>query len=187
MGWKYKIRFLFLLEDWLVKKEQICSQRSSKKALQKSKISILLLGSGNEIVEQQLTDLKEAHQGRYNAFIGYDESLSHKMYAGADFLLMPSRVEPCGLNQMYSLRYGTIPVVSKVGGLKDTVTDISEGGFGITHDQITVGDIHKAIERSTAYYKNTANFKKTRLQIMKIDHSWDASAAEYINLYESII
>lgn len=158
-----------------------------KKALKNAKISILLLGSGNEAVEKELIALKETHQGKYNAFIGYDESLAHKMYAGADFLLMPSRVEPCGLNQMYSLHYGTIPVVSSVGGLKDTVVDISKGGFGFSHDQITVKDIHKALKRAALFYEDTASFKKTRVHIMKLDHSWDASAAQYINLYESLI
>ena len=98
-------------------------------ALKNSDISLLVLGSGMSDVEKELELLKVPFKGVYNAFIGYDESLSHKMYAGADFLLMPSRVEPCGLNQMYSLRYGTVPVTSKVGGLKDTVIDINEGGL----------------------------------------------------------
>jgi len=93
--------------------------------LQNKNSSILLLGSGHEDIEQQLIALKEKHIGNYNAYIGYDEKLSHIIYAGADFLLMPSRVEPCGLNQMYSLRYGTVPIVRNVGGLADTVTDTS--------------------------------------------------------------
>jgi len=156
-------------------------------ALKNAKISILLLGSGNETVEKELTELKENHVGVYNAYIGYDESLSHKMYAGADFLLMPSRVEPCGLNQMYSLRYGTIPVVSSVGGLKDTVVDIDNDGFGICHENITVDEIVNAIERAAALYAKTKEFNKIRQYIMRIDHSWGESAKQYINLYKTLI
>ncbi len=158
-----------------------------KIALQNPNISILLLGSGNKETEEQLETLKKDFGGQYNAFIGYDEKLSHIIYAGADFLLMPSRVEPCGLNQMYALRYGTIPIVRSIGGLKDTVTDISEeDGFGICHDNVTVSEITDAIERGASLYKNQTKFKKIRTQIMKIDHSWDASAKQYINLYKSI-
>lgn len=164
------------------------------KALKNNNISILLLGSGDENIEKELELLKEkhkdnykAHIGNYNAYIGYDEKLSHIIYAGADFLLMPSRVEPCGLNQMYSLRYGTIPIVNNVGGLKDTVIDISKKGFGFVQNQVTVTDTCKAIKRATKFYSNTTEFKKNRKFIMQIDHSWDASAQEYINLYNTLI
>lgn len=158
-----------------------------KKSLQKNDISILLLGSGNKEVEEQLIQLKEDFKGLYNAFIGYDERLSHIIYAGADFLLMPSRVEPCGLNQMYALRYGTIPIVRSIGGLKDTVIDISiENGFGICHNEVSVSDITKAIERGVELYRNQIKFKQIRKQIMSINNSWDASAAAYINLYKSL-
>ena len=155
-------------------------------ALKNSDISLLVLGSGMSDVEKELELLKVPFKGVYNAFIGYDESLSHKMYAGADFLLMPSRVEPCGLNQMYSLRYGTVPVTSKVGGLKDTVIDINEGGFGICHNEITSEEIANAIQRAAVFYKNTQEFETNRRRIMNIDHSWDASAEEYLNLYKSL-
>ena len=158
-----------------------------KNALEKGNLSILLLGSGNDAVEEQLEALKKQHIGNYNAYIGYDEKLSHIIYAGADFLLMPSRVEPCGLNQMYALRYGTIPIVRRIGGLKDTVIDISEAnGFGICHENVTVSEINEAIERGESLYKNQSEYKKIRKQIMGIDHSWDASAKEYIQLYNSI-
>ncbi|WP_242134162.1 glycogen synthase [Aestuariivivens marinum] len=158
-----------------------------KIALQNPNISILLLGSGHKDTETQLEALKEEFQGRYNAYIGYDEKLSHIIYAGADFLLMPSRVEPCGLNQMYSLRYGTIPIVRSIGGLKDTVIDISTpDGFGICHDNVTIDEITNAIDRGAKLYENQTHFKAIRTKIMKIDHSWDASAKQYINLYKSI-
>lgn len=155
--------------------------------LEKKNASILLLGSGNPFVEEQLEELKKDFEGTYNAFIGYDEKLSHIIYAGADFLLMPSRVEPCGLNQMYALRYGTIPIVRSIGGLKDTVNDIAnKNGFGICHENVAVPEIVNAINRGIELYQNQSKYKKIRKQIMSIDHSWDASAKEYINLYNSI-
>lgn len=154
--------------------------------LKNNDISILLLGSGDKHTEQKLEALKLLFLGKYNAFIGYDEKLSHYIYAGADFLLMPSRVEPCGLNQMYALRYGTIPVVRRIGGLKDTVIDVSKGGFGFTHDDVSVADICDGIERATKVYNNEIQFRKIRRSIMKIDHSWDNSAITYINLYKSL-
>lgn len=158
-----------------------------EKALQKGNISIFLLGSGNDAVEAELIELKKHFEGSYNAFIGYDEKLAHIVYAGADFILMPSRVEPCGLNQMYSLRYGAIPIVRSIGGLKDTVVDISEkGGFGICHKEVTVSEITEAIERGAKLFENQEKYNKIRKKIMGINHSWDASALAYINLYKSL-
>jgi len=108
------------------------------------------------------------------------------MYAGADFLLMPSRVEPCGLNQLYALRYGTIPIVHNIGGLKDTVIDISNNGFGFVHHEASIKEICNAISRAAYFYKNQTEFKKIRTLIMKIDHSWCSSAKAYINLYKTL-
>ncbi|WP_194766330.1 glycogen synthase [Tamlana sp. I1] len=158
-----------------------------KQALEKQDISILLLGSGNPETENQLEALKPQFEGRFNAHIGYDEQLSHIVYAGADFLLMPSRVEPCGLNQMYALRYGTIPIVRSIGGLKDTVMDIKqENGFGICHQNVTVSEITEAIDRAVELFENQKKYKAIQNQIMEIDHSWDVSARDYINLYNSL-
>ncbi len=149
-------------------------------------INVMILGSGHKEIEEQLIVLKEKFKGKFNAHIGYDEKLSHLLYAGCDFLLMPSRVEPCGLNQMYSLRYGTIPIVRRTGGLKDTVIDIGDGGFGICHDQASVWDIKYSINRAAELYKDKKTFRKIQKQIMRIDNSWTKSAQEYMNLYKSI-
>ena len=149
-------------------------------------VSILMLGSGDKGVEHRLEQLKPAYKGKYNTYIGYNEKLSHIMYAGADFLLMPSRVEPCGLNQMYALKYGTVPIVNAVGGLKDTVVDIAEGGFGVRHYGLSVEQVVEAIHRALYFYNDTDNFKKNRKAIMQIDHSWDASAEAYNTLYSSL-
>jgi starch synthase len=147
-------------------------------------ISILVLGSGEKDVENKLAHLKEKYHGRYNVYIGYHEQLSHQIYAGADFLLMPSRVEPCGLNQMYALRYGTIPIVRRIGGLRDTVSDIGDGGFGICHDQASVEDVEHAIGRAYQLYQNTKAIKDIKKFIMKLDHSWDRAAQEYVEFYQ---
>lgn len=150
--------------------------------------SILVLGSGDPEIEKDLDNLKPLYKGTYNAFIGFDEILSHIIYAGADFLVMPSRIEPCGLNQMYSLRYGTIPIVRSIGGLKDTIVDISEeNGFGICHKNTETDEAIVAIKRAADLYKDQARFKKIRKQIMQIDHSWGNAANKYIDLYNKLI
>ncbi len=148
-----------------------------------NQINILVLGSGDPQVESRLAQLKDAFPGNYNAYIGYNEELSHKIYAGADFLLMPSRVEPCGLNQMYALRYGTIPIVRRIGGLKDTVVDIGDGGFGVCHDQTSTWDVGHAIGRAFDLFTRPKDVKEIRKFIMQLDHSWDKAAQEYIDLY----
>lgn len=126
--------------------------------------------------------------GFYNSQIGYNERLAHQMYAGADFLLMPSRVEPCGLNQMYALRYGTMPVVRSTGGLRDTVTDIGDpDGFGIRFNQASVGDITYSIYRATELYGDKKKMTAVRKKMMAIDNGWEVSAGRYIELYQSVL
>lgn len=148
------------------------------------RMNFLILGSGDPAVEYQLDQLKNTFVGYYNSQIGYNEKLSHQMYSGADFLLMPSRVEPCGLNQMYAMRYGTVPIVRNTGGLKDTVKDFGEeGGFGVCFNQPTVGDITYSIYRAVELYDQKALFNNIRKQIMQIDHSWENSAGKYIEVY----
>lgn len=149
-------------------------------------INILVLGSGEPHVEYRLNAIRDQFVGNYNTYIGYNEALSHQIYAGADFLLMPSRVEPCGLNQMYALRYGTIPIVRRIGGLKDTIVDIGDGGFGICHDQTSVWDVNEAMGRAYNLFRDEKHFKNLRKYMMTIDHSWDSAAQQYIELYESI-
>ena len=147
-------------------------------------INILVLGSGDPVVEARLSELNNWFQGNYNTYIGYNEKLSHQIYAGADFLLMPSRVEPCGLNQMYALRYGTVPIVRRIGGLRDTVVDIGDGGFGICHDQTSVWDVGHAIGRAYDLYQDKKRIKQIRKDMMQLDHSWDKAAQQYIDLYQ---
>lgn len=150
-------------------------------------INVLVLGSGNTEIENQLSHLLASFNGNYNVFIGYSEELAHQIYAGSDFLLMPSRVEPCGLNQMYSLRYGTIPIVRRTGGLKDTVIDFGDNGNGICHDQATVVDICYSIQRAINLYKDKKQMNAIQKIGMGIDHSWESVCHKYIETYNLII
>ncbi|NDA62919.1 MAG: glycogen synthase [Chitinophagia bacterium] len=149
-----------------------------------NEVNFLVLGSGEHYVEGRLTDMLTPFSGKYNVVIGYDEALSHLMYAGADFLLMPSRVEPCGLNQLYALRYGTVPIVRSTGGLRDTITDMGDpGGFGIRFDQASVSDMIYSIGRAVSVYQSKEQLTQMRVKMMGIDHSWENTVAQYTRVY----
>jgi starch synthase len=152
------------------------------------KLNFLILGSGDPATEKALKELSAKHKKHYGVYIGYDEELSHRIYAGADFLLMPSRVEPCGLNQLYAIRYGTIPVVHKTGGLKDTVIDLkNKNGYGLTFDELTIDNLSRVICRALDVYSDSGRMTEIRNKMMSLDFSWDRSAKEYIDLYKSLI
>lgn len=153
----------------------------------KGDLNFMILGSGEPEVERALASLKENYSGNYNVLIGYNEGLSHQIYAASDFLIMPSRVEPCGLNQLYSMRYGTLPIVRSTGGLRDTVIDFeSEGGYGVSFDDASVESACAAIDRAVALFANTAKINTLRKKIMALDFSWGQSANQYIHLYTSL-
>ncbi|MRG44906.1 glycosyltransferase [Chitinophaga sp. SYP-B3965] len=150
-------------------------------------LNFLILGSGDAHTEWMLQQTRQYAGENFNVYIGYNETLSHQLYAGADFLLMPSRVEPCGLNQMYAMRYGTIPIVRTTGGLKDTVIDFGdEDGFGIRFYHASVGDVCHAISRALELFHTKTKFSKIRKTIMQLDHSWDKAAQQYLDLYTSL-
>lgn len=150
------------------------------------KANILVLGSGDPDIEEKLTALRHFYRTNYNCHIGYNEQLAHLVYGGSDFLLMPSRVEPCGLNQMYALRYGTVPIVRRTGGLKDTVVDMGDGGFGICHDQASVADVIHSANRALHLFDDPKKFDAIRKTGMQIDHSWDSVAREYSEQYQTL-
>lgn len=152
------------------------------------KVNFLVLGSGADEIENKLNGIKNIAGGNFNCYIGYNENLSHQIYASSDFLIMPSRLEPCGLNQLYALRYGTIPMVNRVGGLKDTVIDYSiSNGFGITFDTADVNEIVNAAKRAVNLFNNKELFGKLQKQVMKIEHSWLQSAKTYMDLYKQLL
>ncbi|WP_423911744.1 glycogen synthase [Flavobacterium sp.] len=152
-----------------------------------NKINILILGSGNKDIEESLNLVLNDCAGSYNVCIEFNEKLAHQIYAGSDFILMPSRIESCGLNQMYGYRYGTIPIVRRTGGLIDTVIDINEGGYGICHDQATVEDVCNAIQRAYELYQDKEKIKIIAKSGMMLNHSWENAYQEYLKMYNLII
>ncbi|MEX0679906.1 MAG: glycogen synthase [Balneolales bacterium] len=152
------------------------------------KASFHVLGTGEPWLHQRLMQLQKKYPDYFYASLTYNEQLSHQLYAGSDFLLMPSRVEPCGLNQMYALRYGTLPVVRSVGGLKDTVIDLSEPeGYGIRFDHFNIEDAFHALQRALLVYSDKMLKKNLRLRAMSKDFSWHNSAKQYFKMYQSLI
>lgn len=152
-----------------------------------SKISIFILGSGDERIQTDLQALLERYPDRLAAFFGYNEALAHEVYAAADLILMPSRVEPCGLNQLYAMKYGTVPVVREIGGLKDTVLDVSEqNGYGFVFPDASSEDAVSAVERALDYIAQRGKLQRIRRKEMELDFSWDKSAQQYINLYNRL-
>jgi starch synthase len=152
------------------------------------KAQIVILGSGDKKLEDALTSAASKYPDHINIKIGYDEVLAHKITAAADFFLMPSRYEPCGLNQMYSQRYGTIPIVRNTGGLADTVTNYSSSkdevdSTGILFDGDKTKDFLDAIKVAFSLYVTKDVFTKVRLNGMQQNFSWHNSAIKYMNLY----
>jgi starch synthase len=144
----------------------------------------VVLGSGDERYETLWRGLAAAHPNRVSATIGFDERLAHRIEAGSDMFLMPSRFEPCGLNQMYSLRYGTVPIVRATGGLDDTVRDVSEPeGNGFKFRDYSPHTLVRALDRALSLFRNSMEWRKIQRTGMKEDHSWDASAREYVKVY----
>src|SRR5947209_18481666 len=135
-------------------------------------LQFVLLGSGNPPYEKAYETLARRFPKKIAVKIGFDQALSHRIEAGADFFLMPSKYEPCGLNQMYSLRYGTIPIVRVTGGLDDSVTDISEepdSADGIKFSEYSVRALAKAIRKALVLYEHRELFSRYRQNGMSAD------------------
>ena len=149
--------------------------------------TFVLLGSGERRYEDLWLGLAARHPGRIGARIGFDEPLSHLIEGGADLFLMPSRFEPCGLNQMYSLRYGTVPLVRATGGLFDAVRNFNPGtgdGTGFTFDQYSPQALLNTLRWALGIYADRNAWRRIQLAGMSQDFSWDASARQYVKVYE---
>jgi starch synthase len=152
-----------------------------------------VLGTGDAEYEQALRALARRHPGRLAVVIGYDETLAHRIIAAADLFLMPSRFEPCGLTQLYSLRYGTVPLVRRVGGLADSVIDANDATLadgsatGVVFEQANSAALVHAVTRALGLYRQRRTWQRIRRQGMQQDFSWQHSAAEYQRLYDELV
>src|SRR5678815_1322644 len=153
-------------------------------------MQFVLLGSGSPAYETAYRALQKRHPGKVAVRIGFNNTLAHHIEAGADFFLMPSRYEPCGLNQMYSLRYGTIPIVRVTGGLDDSVVDISEdpaNANGIKFAEFSVRALSKAIRKALVLFQHPDLLREYQSSGMRADFSWDRTAQDYLRAYEQVI
>lgn len=151
-------------------------------------MQMVVLGSGEWQYETFFKDMAEKYPDKLKVKIGFIPELAKKIYAGSDIFLMPSKSEPCGLSQMVALRYGTIPVVRKTGGLKDSVTDSGDGkGNGFTFESYDAAALLHAINRAIEGYKNKDGWEILVERALSSDFSWGRSANEYIRMYKSIL
>ena len=157
-------------------------------------VQFVLLGTGQPEYEALFREARRRHAGSLSAFIKFDERLAHLIEAGCDMFLMPSRYEPCGLNQMYSMRYGTVPVVRKTGGLADTVVDYSPQALetgeatGFVFEDYTPEALLEAVRRAVALYRDDRDaWRRLAACGMRRRFGWDRSAAEYLKLYEAAV
>jgi starch synthase len=155
--------------------------------------SLAVLGAGDPVLEQAMRAAAERWPGRVGVHIGYDEAMAHRMFGGGDAVLVPSRFEPCGLTQMYGLRYGTIPVVAATGGLNDTVIGATPASLaanaatGITFHPVDRAGLAGAMRRLSALYADHAGWTALVKRAMKAEVGWDAPAARYAALYRSLM
>lgn len=158
--------------------------------LLKQDAQFVILGTGTKNYEALLDELSKKYPEKLKVFLKFDDALSHRIYAGGDFFVMPSRFEPCGLGQLIAMRYGTLPVARKTGGLSDTVTDFEknkEKGNGVVFEAYTKEALSQAFSRALKLYKNAAEYKSVMQRALAFDASWENSARKYLQIYETII
>lgn len=150
---------------------------------------IVMLGAGDDHYQNALRGLAVAQPG-LKVFLRYDEGLAHRIYAGSDFFLMPSKYEPCGLSQLICFRYGTIPIVRQTGGLADSVKDLGkepQKGTGFMFSAYDPAEMRDCVERALEFYKQKGTLDEVRMRCMGLDFSWAASARKYMLLYEKAL
>lgn len=151
-------------------------------------MNYIVLGTGDKSVESGVAEVQKKYKDRVIAHITYNEKLSHQIYAGADFLIMPSRVEPCGLNQLYSLRYATIPIVNNLGGLKDSIVHYDgQQGTGLKFNSLDLEKILDQIINAAEIYNSKEHLDAIRNNALDEDNSWLKSAHDYLEIYKKNI
>ncbi len=152
-------------------------------------IQLVILGTGDKQFEDLFKYMEYKYKNKVSSNIMFDNVRASQVYAGADFLLMPSKSEPCGLSQLIAMRYGTIPIVRETGGLFDTVTPVNEtdcSGNGFTFKTYNAHDMLDAVKRAAGFFRNKEGFNIVRKNIMQLDLSWNKKAKEYIDLYKKL-
>jgi len=156
--------------------------------IMKHDLQFVLLGTGDQYYEDAFRNAKIKYPDKMGVYIGFNAALAQRIYAGSDIFLMPSRFEPCGLGQIISFRYGTIPVVRATGGLADTVIDVdsdSQEGNGFSFEEFTSSELRRALERALALYNNKPEFWQQLVKkVLSLDFSWRKPAEKYVKLYE---
>lgn len=158
--------------------------------LLKSDVQFVLLGTGEEKYHLLFEQIKKKYPGKASINLKFDALLAKKIYAGADTFLMPSRYEPCGLGQMISLRYGTVPVVRRTGGLADTITELDPNtmrGNGFLFERYDAPEFFDAVRKATGLYKRKDLWAKAVSNAMRCDFSWDKSAEKYLEVYKKLV
>ena len=158
-------------------------------ALVAADAQLVVLGSGDTALERRVQAAAVQHPGRVAVRIGYDEDLAHRIFAGSDVLLVPSRFEPCGLTQLYALAYGSLPLVHAVGGLADSVHDCDAAGAqatGFTFRGATAAALEAALERVFALWRTPARWERVRSTAMREDFGWAGAARAYLRLYRDL-
>ena len=154
---------------------------------------LALLGAGDTEIEQSFLAAAARHPGRIGVRLGYDEAASHRLQGAGDAILIPSRFEPCGLTQLYGLAYGCVPVVSRTGGLADTVIDANPAALaagvatGIQINGVNASALAMGVSRAVAFYHRPDEWKRLQKNGIKADFSWDASGAAYAALYRQLL
>ncbi|HED10301.1 MAG TPA: glycogen synthase [Caldithrix abyssi] len=157
--------------------------------LMKLDVQLCIMGEGDPEIAETLMEAQKTYAGLLSINVTYDDKIAHLIEAGADIYLMPSKYEPCGLNQIFSLRYGTLPVVSPIGGLLDTVEDYDptiEDGTGFIMEKLDAPSLVEATKRAIALYKDKEKLRAVQKQIMAEDFSWDISAKRYLDIYKRV-
>jgi starch synthase len=153
-------------------------------------VGLTILGSGDELIQKAIQEAAIRHQGHVGFEMGFDEPLAHRIMAGVDIFLIPSRYEPCGLTQMYALKYGTVPVVRATGGLDDTVVPfdpLTKEGNGFKFGPYKPAAFVAAIRQAVNLFQDSRTWKKLMANGMKADFSWDKSALRYLEIYRSVV
>ena len=158
--------------------------------LMKLDVQMILLGTGDKKYHSFFDKMSHQYRDKFACYLGFNDDLAHLIEGGSDIFLMPSKYEPCGLNQMYSLKYGTVPIVRETGGLADTVKNYDEksgNGNGFVFKKYTTKDFLAEIKRALKVYKNKQQWMNIVRNGMKSDFSWNSSAKKYLDLYKTIL